>query len=62
MSHQRVTGHISTVWSDKASMYCLIALVFLTYLYMHLIYTSVDPKATPGFIWNLQWKEKLRRV
>ena len=34
------------VWSAKTYMYLRIALVFLIYLYIHLIYPSVDSKDT----------------
>ena len=33
------------VWSSKASMYLRITLVFLTDLYMHLIFPSVESEA-----------------
>ena len=36
------------VWSDKGSMYLRITLVFFTYLYMHLIYPSVESYAIAG--------------
>ena len=32
---------VAPVWSAKASMYLLIALILLTSLYMHLIYPSM---------------------
>ena len=36
------------VWSAKASTYLQIALVLLTYLYMHLISISVESNAISG--------------
>ena len=36
------------VWSAKASMYLRINLVFLTALYMYLIYPSLDSEAIAG--------------
>ena len=50
------------VWSAKAYMYLQIALCFLTYLYIHLIYPSMDSEATAGRICNLHQKEMPRRV
>ena len=36
------------VWSDKASMYLQVNLVFLTALYVHLISPSVESDAIAG--------------
>ena len=39
---------VAPVWSEKDSMYLRITLVFLTALYMHLIYPSVESDAIAG--------------
>ena len=36
------------VWSDRASIYLRIILVFLKYFYIHLISPSVDSEAIAG--------------
>ena len=38
----------ASVWSDKASMYLQITLVFFTALYIHLISPSVESDAIAG--------------
>ena len=46
LSSQCTVG--APVWSAKSSMYLRITLVFLTALYMHLIYPSVESDAIAG--------------
>ena len=46
LSFQCTVG--APLWSAKVSMYLWIDLVFLTYLYMHLISPSVDSEAIAG--------------
>ena len=48
----------AAVWRAKASMYLQISLVFLTAFYIHLIYLSVESKATSGCIYNFQHTER----
>ena len=38
----------ASVWSDNYPMYLRITFVLLTYLYMHLIYPSVNSDAIAG--------------
>ena len=50
------------VWIAKDSMYFHIDLVFLTALYLHLIYPPVDSESTSGRIYTLQKAETPRRL
>ena len=50
------------VWIDKASMYLRITLFFLTALYMHTIYPSVESDAIAGWICTLHQTATPSRV
>ena len=60
LSSQCTVG--APAWSARASMYLRTTLVFLTALYIHLIYPPVESKAIAGLICTFQKTETPIRV
>ena len=53
---------VAPLWSANASINCRTALVFLTDLYMHIIFILADSEDTAGWTWTFHHTETSIRV